>query len=161
MRRLESDTTPDNVCATGRNRNQSVIPQLPVLAGVRPTRDAFDDRYSNVGTRLVLPPDRRSSRIGSGRGTRAEPSQSASRRTDATVARMGGTVLSAGINSSYSWRGNLSKRAGRISSLVANSQMELHPGLLAYRAVNSGTPAICPWWLEAHPKPRDRETANQ
>ena len=64
-----------------------VGPSVP--AGLLPTRHAFDGRYSNVGTRLVLHPDPRSSRTASGRGTRAEASQSAALRRDAIAARMG------------------------------------------------------------------------
>ena len=48
MRRSESDTALDNVCATGRIRNRLVMPilQHPVLAGLRPTRHGFDGRYT-------------------------------------------------------------------------------------------------------------------
>ena len=71
---MESDTTLDNVFATGRIRNRWVMSARPhlVLAGLLPTRHALGGHYSNVGTRLVLHPDPRSSRIGSGRGTRAD-----------------------------------------------------------------------------------------
>jgi hypothetical protein len=91
MRRLESDTTLDNVFATGRIGNRwamSAHRQL-VLADLPSARHAYDARYSNVGTRLALHPDPRSSRIESGRGTRAEAFQSAALRRDAIAVRMG------------------------------------------------------------------------
>jgi len=55
MRRLESDTTFDNVSATGRiwNRLAIRIPQYPALAGLLASRNAFDGRYSNVENRLA------------------------------------------------------------------------------------------------------------
>src|ERR1700726_1138284 len=91
MRRLESGTTLDNVFATGRIRNRWAMSarQHLVLAGLLPTRHVLGGRYSNVGTRLVLHPDPRSSRTGSGRDTRAEASQSAALRRDAIAGRMG------------------------------------------------------------------------
>jgi hypothetical protein len=49
MRRLESDTTLDNVFATGRIGNRLVMPirQHPFLAALRPARRAFDGRYTS------------------------------------------------------------------------------------------------------------------
>src|SRR5262252_1270160 len=89
MRRLESGTTLDSAFATGTNRNLLVmqVPQHPVLAGVLPIRHGFDGHYSNVGNRIVSPPDRPWSRTGSGRGTRAELSRLVALRRDGKTAR--------------------------------------------------------------------------
>jgi hypothetical protein len=84
-RRLESGTTLDSASATGTNRALLVsqIRQQSALASVLPARHAFDGHYSNVENRAASSRDRRSSRIGSGRGTRAEPSRSVALRRDA------------------------------------------------------------------------------
>src|SRR5215472_3718059 len=88
----EFGTSLDSASATGTNRDQLVLQLLPqaVPAGVLPARYGCDGRYSSAGSRLVSPPDQRSSRIGCGRDIRAEASQSAAPRTDARAARMGG-----------------------------------------------------------------------
>ena len=67
-----------------------VGPSAPVSVSRPPLQPGMRTmpRYSNVGTRLVLHPDPRLSRIESGRGTRAEASQSAALRRDAIAARM-------------------------------------------------------------------------
>ena len=89
MRRLESGTTLDSASATGTNRDLLVtqIRQQSVLAGVLPARHAFDGHYSNVENRVASSPDRPWSRIGSGRGTRAESCRSVALRRDAKAAR--------------------------------------------------------------------------
>src|ERR1700692_1715493 len=96
MRRLKSDTARDNVFATGKIENRWAMSarQHLVLAGLLSTRHAFDARYSSVGTRLVLHPDPRSSRTGSGRGTRAEASQSTVLRRDAIAVHMRRVLIS-------------------------------------------------------------------
>src|SRR5262245_50188695 len=74
MRRWGSDTTLDSASAIGMNRCglEILIRQDPALAEVRSSWRAFDEHYSNVGTRVVLPPDRPCPRIGSDPSTHAE-----------------------------------------------------------------------------------------
>jgi hypothetical protein len=73
----------------------------PVLAGILPIRHALDARYSSVGTRLVFQPDLQWSRIGFGRGTRAEASQSAALRTDAITALERSRLRPSAVGDSY------------------------------------------------------------
>src|SRR5450432_1674718 len=88
-RRMEFGITLDSASASGTNRALLVsqIRQQSALASVLPAPHAFDGHYSNVENRAASSRDRPSSRIGSGRGTRAEPSRSVALRRDAKVAR--------------------------------------------------------------------------
>ena len=145
MRRLESDTALGNVCATGRIRNRLVMPtrQHPVLAGLLPTRHAFDGRYSTVGTRLVLHPDRRSSRIGSGRGPRAEASPSAALRTDAIAARKGvlTSVTSSTRRLAFHWWNRYSGSGSELRYLGRPC-----PRIARWNMQHSATPSTAPPW---------------
>ena len=51
MQRLESDTTLDNACASGRNQYLWVVQARQALAVFRQARREFGGHYSNVGNR--------------------------------------------------------------------------------------------------------------
>src|SRR4051812_31082187 len=87
--RLAFGTTLDSASATGTNQALLVaqIPQQSALGDVPPVRRVCDGHYRKFENSKVSSRDRRSSRIGPGRGTRAESFRSVALRRGAKALR--------------------------------------------------------------------------